>query len=178
MIELFGWVALAATCIAAIITAANLGARITGYGFAVFFIGAVAWCVVGAATGQRQLLWSNLFLALVDLLGIWRWLYRRARAEDAVAREKEEEGAESVFALDDLTGKPVTDIAGDALGIVEGALADRRTGKLLYLIVRPDGAAIDGAGFKRVPWRLCRRVYEEGVTTELSAPDFHALQSA
>ena len=44
---LAGWVALAATCIAALMTASNLGARVTGWGFVIFTIGAAAWIVVG-----------------------------------------------------------------------------------------------------------------------------------
>jgi hypothetical protein len=51
MTDLSGWVALAATCIAALLTASNLAARVTGWGFVIFMIGAVAWILVGAATG-------------------------------------------------------------------------------------------------------------------------------
>jgi len=178
MTDLVGWVALAATCIAAVVTATNLGARITGYGFAIFFVGAVAWCAVGAATGQRQLLWSNAFLALVDLLGVWRWLYRRARAEDAVARAKDEESGlrEDLFTLDDLVGKPLVDDHGRTLAAIEGALADSRSGALRFLIVRPEGSAADPAIFKRLPWRSCRKV-SGGVATDLRATDFECLAS-
>ena len=36
MAEIISWVATIATIVAALMTAANLGSRITGYGFAVF----------------------------------------------------------------------------------------------------------------------------------------------
>ena len=75
------WVAPIATTIAAIMVAANLGAKITGWGFIVFSVGSVAWIVIGAATDQPALLWQNVFLLVVNLVGIWRWLGIRARYE-------------------------------------------------------------------------------------------------
>lgn len=75
------WVAPIATTIAAIMVAANLGTRITGLGFIVFSVGSVAWIVIGAATDQPSLLWQNVFLLLVNIVGIWRWLGIRARYE-------------------------------------------------------------------------------------------------
>ena len=175
MTELLGWVALAATCLAAIVTAANLGARITGYGFAVFFVGALAWCAVGAATGQRQLLWSNAFLAFVDLLGVWRWLYRRARAEDAVTRVKDAESGprETLFALDELIGKAVVDARGEALATVEGALSDCDSGALRFLVIRLTDA--DEPAFRRLPWASCSRVAGGAVATRLSAAKLERL---
>ncbi len=75
------WVAPAATTLAAIITAANLGSRITGWGFVVFCVGALGWIVIAASTHQTSLLWQNAFLLLVDIFGVWRWLGMRARYE-------------------------------------------------------------------------------------------------
>ena len=75
------WVAPIATTIAAIMVAANLGTRITGLGFIVFSVGSVAWIVIGAATDQPSLMWQNVFLLFVNVVGIWRWLGIRARYE-------------------------------------------------------------------------------------------------
>ncbi|MEK7456583.1 MAG: hypothetical protein AABZ76_16905 [Pseudomonadota bacterium] len=47
MEDLAGWIAPAATMIAAMMTAANLGARVTGWGFGVFTLGSIAWSIVG-----------------------------------------------------------------------------------------------------------------------------------
>jgi hypothetical protein len=80
-----GWVALVATCTAALMTASNLGARVTGWGFVVFTVGSLAWTTVAVVSGQTQLLWSNIFLTLVNFLGIWRWLGRQARVQDTAA---------------------------------------------------------------------------------------------
>lgn len=75
------WVAPIATTLAAIMVAANLGTRITGYGFIVFSVGSIAWIVIGALTDQPNLLWQNVFLLVVNIVGIWRWLGIRARYE-------------------------------------------------------------------------------------------------
>jgi uncharacterized membrane protein YphA (DoxX/SURF4 family) len=75
------WIAPVATTLAAIIVAANLGTRITGWGFIVFTIGSLGWIAIGWATHQPNLLWQNAFLTLVNLFGVWRWLGMRARYE-------------------------------------------------------------------------------------------------
>lgn len=75
------WVAPIATTIAAIIVAANLGTKITGWGFIFFCVGSVGWMIVGAVTGQANLLWQNALLFVVNLIGVWRWLGIRARYE-------------------------------------------------------------------------------------------------
>ena len=75
------WVAPIATTLAAILVAANLGTRITGWGFVVFSVGSVGWIVIGAVTDQPNLLWQNVFLLFVNLVGVWRWLGIRARYE-------------------------------------------------------------------------------------------------
>ena len=50
-VELAEWVAHAATMVAAMMTAANVGARVTGWGFVVFTISSIAWSFIGKATG-------------------------------------------------------------------------------------------------------------------------------
>lgn len=75
------WIAPIATTLAAIMVAANLGTKITGWGFVVFSVGSVAWIIIGAVTDQPSLLWQNVFLLLVNFVGIWRWMGIRARYE-------------------------------------------------------------------------------------------------
>ena len=62
MEELIGWAATIATVAAALVTASNLGSRITGYGFAVFTVGSVAWLALAFLTNQPALLWTNILL--------------------------------------------------------------------------------------------------------------------
>ncbi|HEU0066313.1 MAG TPA: PRC-barrel domain containing protein [Sphingomonas sp.] len=150
-----GWVALAATCVAAVMTASNLGPRVTGWGFVVFTIGAVAWIVVGAATGQTQLLWSNIFLGAVDLFGIWRWLGRRARFEDAakaaqaVSRSRPGDDLFSVSAID---GMPVKAPDGSTVAHAVDALTGCGGGRIDFLIVRQGGIGGVGETLRQLPW--------------------------
>lgn len=81
MSEISAWTASAIKMIAALMTAANLGTRITGWGFVVFSVGSVAWSIVAISTGQISLLITSGSLLLVNLFGVWRWLCRQARLE-------------------------------------------------------------------------------------------------
>ena len=88
------WVAPIATTIAAIMVAANLGSRLTGYGFIVFSVGSIGWMAVGWYNDQPNLVWQNAILLLVNLVGIWRWLGLRVRYEKGaqVATEQSVDG--------------------------------------------------------------------------------------
>jgi len=79
------WIAPIATTIASIMVAANLGSKITGYGFIVFCVGALGWMAIGYGTHQPGLLWQNACLMVVNLVGVWRWLGLRARNDKAAA---------------------------------------------------------------------------------------------
>src|SRR5579872_3998957 len=80
--DMAGWIAPVATMVAAMMTAANLGARVTGWGFVVFTLGSICWSIVGISTGQTNLLASNGFLTVINVIGIWRWLGRQRSYED------------------------------------------------------------------------------------------------
>ena len=79
MADIIQWVATAATILAALTTASNLGARITGIGFIIFLAGSLAWIATAVATNQSALLWTNIVLTLLNIFGIWRWLGRPSR---------------------------------------------------------------------------------------------------
>ena len=85
MEQIANWVAPIATTLAAVLVAANVGARITGVGFVVFSIGSVAWMAIGLATHQNNLIWQNAVLLGINALGIWRWLGLRARYDKGAA---------------------------------------------------------------------------------------------
>lgn len=171
MADIAGWVALAATCIAALMTASNLGARVTGWGFVVFTIGAVAWIVVGIATQQTQLLWSNIFLGLVDLFGIWRWLGRRARFSDAADREQQisrERAGETLFAASSLDGMPVKGWDGAVLAYAVDAMLACAGGELSHLVIREGGVGGVGETLRRLAWSDVR-VHDQALVTPLEA---------
>jgi hypothetical protein len=90
MEQIANWVAPVATSIAAIMVAANLGSRLTGYGFIVFSIGSIGWIAVGYYLGQANLIWQNAILLVINLIGVWRWLGLRVRYERAASAATEE----------------------------------------------------------------------------------------
>lgn len=155
MIELAGWVAPAATMIAAMMTAANLGTRVTGWGFVLFSVGAIAWVTVAIGSGQQNLLWSNAFLLLVDLIGIWRWLGRQARYETgagAAVEASESERAPTLFALGSLAGRAVHASDGSKIGEIVDAMAACDRGAISYLVVRRGGVGGLGEQLHALGW--------------------------
>jgi hypothetical protein len=68
--------------IAAMMRSANLGARVTAWGFVVFTVGSLCWTAIGVSSGQTNLLARNGFLTLVNLVGISRWLGWQSAYED------------------------------------------------------------------------------------------------
>ena len=167
MADIAGWIALIATSIAALMTAANLGARVTGWGFAVFTVGAV----VGLTSHQTQLLWSNIFLGLVDIFGIWRWLGIRARVSDTVKVEEQRSArrdGEDLFSVGKLDDLPVIGADGSGLAHVADARASCNGGGVAYLIIREGGVAGVGDTLRRLPWHDAK-VCGDKVTTQLDA---------
>lgn len=154
MTDLISWAATAATIIAASMTAANLGSRITGYGFVVFTLGAIGWIAVGALTHQPAILWTNIVLTVLDLFGIWRWLGREAKVEEggrAAAQASERTPGEALFPVSLLSSAPL--LSGSTeLGKCVDAMAGAVTGHINYLVVSQGGVVGVGETLRRVPW--------------------------
>lgn len=147
MIDILNWVAPAATVIAAMMTAANLGARITGWGFAVFLIASLAWTAIGATTGQGGLIYANAFLILVNAVGVWRWLGRQAQYEDGsadAARRSAHANVPTLFSFADLIGSDVLDRDGNEIGAVVDVMGESSAEQIAYLVVREGG--VGGVG--------------------------------
>ncbi|MEG3176409.1 PRC-barrel domain containing protein [Sphingomonas sp. RB3P16] len=142
--DLAGWIGPAATMIAALMTAANLGARVTGWGFVVFAIGSVAWSIVAIGSGQQNLLWTNGFLSLVNLLGIWRWLGRQARYDDgskAASVHSARAEVPTLFSVGSIVGAPLRGKGGVTLGTVVDAMTRCADSTLAYVVVSEGGVA-------------------------------------
>ncbi|WP_447752197.1 PRC-barrel domain-containing protein [Sphingopyxis fribergensis] len=125
-------------------TAANLGARVTGWGFVVFTAGSICWSLVGLWSGQTNLVATNVFLTLVNLVGIWRWLGRQRAYEDgarSAARSSRKSGNPSLFSATGLSGMPVSDISGESLGHTVEAMIECRSGQVSYVVVATGGVA-------------------------------------
>lgn len=145
--EAAGWIAPAATMIAAMMTAANLGARVTGWGFIVFTVGSLGWIAVAVASGQQNLLFTNGFLTLVNAVGIWRWLGRQARYEEggeAATERSARARVPTLFPVGGLAGAKLTGRDGAALGSVVEAMMRCDGAALAYVVVSEGG--IGGVG--------------------------------
>ena len=177
MEELAGWIAPAATMIAAMMTAANLGTRVTGWGFIVFTVGSIGWSIVAVTTGQHNLLLTNGFLTLVNAVGIWRWLGRQARYEDGSRAAMVESAAARVptlFSAGALVGHKVVARDGTTLGTVVDGMLRCKDKALAYVVVSVGGVAGIGEELRGVdPARLV--FHEDGISTDMTRADMQRL---
>jgi hypothetical protein len=177
MAETISWVATVATIIAASLTAANLGSRITGYGFVIFTFGALCWIGVGAASHQPALFWTNIVLTVLDVFGIWRWLGRQAKVEQgaqAASELSEHTPGEALFPIS-LLSRGTLVSSGSELGRCIDAMVGCSSGRLDYIVVSQGGVAGVGETLRRVPWQKAR-VEGERVITAMTLPEFEQLQ--
>ncbi len=148
MSDVAGWIASAATMIAAMMTAANLGTRVTGWGFVVFTFGSIAWASVGIMTGQTSLAFTNGFLLLVNLFGVWRWLGRQTRHEagSEVAQQKSHQHPQvpSLYSGASLVGATVKDGNGETVGTIIDTMHACESRTLSYVVIAQGG--VGGAG--------------------------------
>jgi hypothetical protein len=140
--DVAGWIAPAATMLAAMMTAANLGARITGWGFVVFTVGSLAWCAVGFFSGQTNLLATNAFLTLVNVVGVWRWLGRQRAYEDggeAAKKASRRSSYPTLFTATGVAGMSVKAADGEIIGKAVEALLTCEDGSVSYIVVSSGG---------------------------------------
>jgi hypothetical protein len=177
MEDIAGWAAPIATMLAACVTAANLGARVTGWGFVTFTVGSVCWSGYAMATDQPNLLWQNVFLTVVNLVGVWRWLGRRARFDDgaqAAAEKSERRDGPTLFPISMLTAAPVSGRSGETIGNSVDAMANCEEGRISYLVVSTGGVGGVGETLRAVPWtKVSAR--PSGISADLSESDLHRL---
>lgn len=154
--DVAGWIAPAATMLAAMMTAANFGARVTGWGFVVFTVGSIAWTIVGVTSGQTNLLATNGFLTLVNLIGVWRWLGKQRAYEDGgkSATEASRRSAyPTLFTATGVAGMPVATSDGDPLGKAVEALVTCESASVSYVVVSSSGVGGIGEELRAVPSR-------------------------
>ena len=154
MTDTISWVATVATIVAASMTAANLGSRITGYGFCMFLIGSLAWLAAGVITDQPALTWTNIVLTGLNVFGIWRWLGRQSKVEEgarAASQASEQTPGEALFPVSLLTHAPVTSGGGERGRCID-AMAGCTSGRLSYVVVSQGGIAGVGETLRRLPW--------------------------
>ena len=157
--------------IAAMMTAANLGPRFTGYGFVVFVFGSLAWTTIGLSTGQTNLVATNAFLTLVNIVGIWRWLGREARYKDkadAIASHSAVAPAPTLTPAGNLTGSPIIGPDGASVATIVDTMIAHDDHRIRALLVRHGG--VGGVGERVVMLTENRfSIEDSGVVTELDA---------
>jgi hypothetical protein len=157
MTDTISWIATIATIIAASMTAANLGSRITGYGFCIFLIGSLAWLATGIMTGQPALTWTNVVLTILNIFGIWRWLGRQAKVEEgalAASEASEKTPGDDLFPISLLSRASMNGSGEVKLGQCIDAMTGCRSGRLAYVVVSQGGVAGIGETLRRVPWDI------------------------
>lgn len=180
LVDAAGWIAPAATMIAAMMTAANLGARLTGWGFVVFTVGSIGWTMIGVSSGQTNLVASNGFLTVVNLVGIWRWLGREVRYRDNAARIAESSAAApgpTLTPAGQLIGTKVLAPDGAPVAQVIDAMVGCGDGRVRGLLVSHGGMAGVGERIAVLP-QNCFKILDGGVRSTLDAQGIAALPDA
>jgi hypothetical protein len=172
-----GWVAPISTTLAACMTAANLGPRVTGWGFVVFTVGSIAWALVGLGTGQANLVWQNAVLTGINLIGVWRWLGREARYAEGGAHAAEASRAAptpTLFPVSRFSGGAIVGPGGDQLAQAVDAMAECGSGRIAYVVAREGGIGGVGERLHAIPFDRVRPD-DAGLSTTLTATALRGL---
>ena len=95
------WIAAVGTMIAAGLIAADLGRKVTGYGFVLFCAVAVTWIVSGLTSDALPIAAMNVILLAINAWGVWQYLLNPKKkreielAEHCAAEAHEKAEAES-----------------------------------------------------------------------------------
>ena len=68
------WIAAFGTMVAAALVAADLGRKVTGWGFVLFCVVAVTWVVSGLSSHAIPIAAMNAILLLINAWGVWQFL--------------------------------------------------------------------------------------------------------
>jgi hypothetical protein len=88
------WIAAIGTMIAAAMVAADLGRKVTGWGFVLFCAVAVTWIVSGLRSDALPIAAMNAILLVINAWGVWRYLLsprNKARLRKLERLEKQAE---------------------------------------------------------------------------------------
>ena len=93
------WIAAIGTMIAAGLIAADLGRKVTGWGFVLFCAVAVTWIVSGLTGDALPIAAMNGILLLINAWGVWQFLLSpKNKAKLAKLEELEEQAEREVAA--------------------------------------------------------------------------------
>ena len=174
------WIAVAATIVAALLTAANIGARVTGSGFVMYTLASAIWIATGVMNDFEPLsvVVMHGVLVFINLFGVWRWLGRERRYEDS--REHAHKRSQwarvpTLFSAGSLIGATVAGREKDSLGTVVDAMFDCEEKRIAYVVISEGGIAGAGETLRAVPPE--HLTFEDGtITCDLAEADWRALQ--
>ena len=97
--QILEWYATISGVVAAIMLAGDFGRRITGFGFILFCTMNIAWIAFARIDDTGGLLWQNVVLFVVNLIGVWQYLLspknrRKMKAVAAAVEAFEEKEAQ------------------------------------------------------------------------------------
>ena len=75
------WIAAIGTMLAAALIAADLGRKVTGWGFVLFCAVSVTWIVSGLTSNAVPIAAMNAILLLINAWGVWQYLLSRKNRE-------------------------------------------------------------------------------------------------
>jgi hypothetical protein len=159
MEQLLNLFAPAMIIVGALMTASNLGAKITGIGFVAFTLGSLAWLGIGMIAGPFSLVWQNVVLTALNGFGIWRWLGRQRQFEEGGEKAAERSRritSESLFPASRLTSAEIQDRGSNKLGSLVDAMVGGSSGRVSYLVLAEGGLAGVGETLRRVPFERVR----------------------
>src|SRR5688572_29005876 len=174
------WLASIATMIAALMTAANLGARITGWGFAMFALGSVVWITADLLRRdvEPSLLVMHCCLLVVNLFGVWRWLGRQKRYEDSSEHASERSRwaqVPTLFSAGSLIGTTVKGSHGKTYGTVVDAMLACNDKRVAYVVISEGGIGGAGETLRAVPREHLRFEKNNDVVCDLSDEQWRKL---
>ena len=90
--ELLEWYATISGIVAALMLAGDFGRRVTGFGFILFCTMNIAWIAFAQMDDTGGLMWQNIVLFGVNLIGIWQYLLspKNRRKMEVVAQAVEQ----------------------------------------------------------------------------------------
>jgi hypothetical protein len=90
--EILEWYATVSGVIAALMLAADINRKVTGFGFVLFCTMNIAWIAFARMDDTGGLMWQNIILFGVNLIGVWQYLLspRNRRKMRAIKRAVEE----------------------------------------------------------------------------------------
>jgi hypothetical protein len=177
MLEITDWLAAGATIAGALMTASNLGTRVTGWGFVVFAVGSVAWIATGILTDQTSLIVTDGVLLLVNVFGVWRWLGQKSRYEESGARAADHSRRISVptlFPAASLIGATVQGPGDTSRGSVVDAMLKCDDRSLAYVVVSEGGVGGAGETLRAIPPEHLR-LADDTVFCDLPDAEWNAL---